>query len=141
MIRRPAFTLLELLLVLLVLSILLGLALPRIAAAGNRTAVRAAAADAASLFESARRTAIYHRAPVAIAIDTVAGTLRTHSDSVVLARRDLWSSFGVRLSASRDSTAYDARGLGVGAANLSLVVRRGGAADTVFVSRLGRVRY
>jgi hypothetical protein len=61
-------------------------------------------------------------------------------DSVALLRRDLRSVFGVRLSASRDSMAYDARGLGLGAANLSLVIRRGAAAETVFVSRLGRVR-
>jgi hypothetical protein len=37
--------------------------------------------------------------------------------------------------------AFDARGLGVGAANLSLVARRGRFADTLFVSRLGRLRY
>jgi hypothetical protein len=35
---------------------------------------------------------------------------------------------------------YDPRGLGFGAANLSLVLSRGDAADTLTVSRLGRVK-
>jgi hypothetical protein len=37
--------------------------------------------------------------------------------------------------------AFDARGIGIGVANLSMVVRRGAATDTLFVSRLGRVRF
>jgi prepilin-type N-terminal cleavage/methylation domain-containing protein len=137
---RSAFTLLEILVVLTILSILLGMSLPRIASAADRAAVRAATREAAGVFASARAAAIYRREPVAVTIDTVTGAVASRSDSVALLRRDLRSAFGVRLSASRDSMAYDARGLGVGAANLSLVIRRGAAAETVFVSRLGRVR-
>ena len=59
----------------------------------------------------------------------------------MLLRRDLAIGYGVRISASRDSMAFDARGLGMGAANLSLVARRGRAVDTLFLSRLGRIRY
>jgi prepilin-type N-terminal cleavage/methylation domain-containing protein len=137
---RSAFTLLELIVVLTLLSILLGLSLPRIASAADRAAVRAATREAAGVFASARAAAIYRREPVAVAIDTVMGAVFSRMDSVALLRRDLRSVFGVRLSASRDSMAYDARGLGLGAANLMLVIRRGAAAETVFVSRLGRVR-
>jgi hypothetical protein len=36
--------------------------------------------------------------------------------------------------------AYSATGLGFGASNASLVVSRGAAADTVSISRTGRVR-
>lgn len=137
---RTGFTLPELLVVLLLLSIVLGVAFVRLAAAADRAAVRAAVSDAASLFGRARSAAIYRRAPVAVHIDTVAALLLTRSDSLVLQRRDL-RALGVHISASRDSMAYDGRGLGVGAANLSLVVRRGQAAETLFLSRLGRVRY
>ena len=47
---------------------------------------------------------------------------------------------GVTLEASRDSIAYAASGLGWGAANSTVVARHGVAAETVWVSRLGRVR-
>ena len=138
--RAPGFTLPELLVVLLMVSIVVGLAFVRLGAAADRAAVRAAVSDAASVFIRARNSAIYRRAPVAVRIDTLSGLLLTRADSIVLRRRDL-KAFGVHLSASRDSMAFDGRGLGVGAANLSLVVRRGQAADTLFLSRLGRVRY
>ena len=48
---------------------------------------------------------------------------------------------GVSLSSTRDSITFDVRGLGWGAANLTLSVRRGAAAETLTVSRLGRVKY
>lgn len=134
------FTLPEILVVLLLMSIVLGFAFVRLGAAADRAAVRAAVSDAASVFIAARNAALHRRAPVAVHIDTLTALLLTRADSVVLGRRDL-RSFGVHLSASRDSMAFDGRGLGVGAANLSLVVRRGLAADTLFLSRLGRVRY
>lgn len=134
------FTLPELLVVLLLVSIVLGLAFVRLGAAADRAAVRAAVSEAASVFIGARNAAIYRHAPVAVHIDTASAVLVTRGDTLVLRRRDL-HAFGVRLSASRDSMAFDGRGLGVGAANLSVVVRRGQAADTLFLSRLGRVRY
>ena len=134
------FTLPELLVVLLVVSVVLGLAFVRLGAAADRAAVRAAVSEAAAVFIGARNAAIYRRAPVAVHIDTVAALLLTRADTLVLRRRDL-KALGVYLSASRDSMAFDGRGLGDGAANLSLVVRRGQAADTLFLSRLGRVRY
>ena len=138
--RAVGFTLPELLVVLLLASIVLGFAFVRLGAAADRAAVRAAVSEAASVFIAARNAAIYRRAPVAIRIDTLSGLLLTRADSLVLRRRDL-RALGVRLSASRDSMAFDARGIGIGAANLSLVVRRGQAVDTLFLSRLGRVRY
>ena len=139
--RRGAFTLAEMVVVLLVVGVLLGLVFSRIGPATDRSAVRAAAMDAAAVFGAARNAAVYRRAVVAVVIDTARGTLVAHSDSTVLLRRDLRSSYGVQLSTSRDSMAFDARGLGLGLANLSLVARRGAAVDTVFISRLGRVRY
>jgi prepilin-type N-terminal cleavage/methylation domain-containing protein len=139
--RRAGFTLPELLIVLCLISILFGLAVARIAAAADRTAVRSAAADAATVFTAARTAALYRRAPVAVIIDTLSRTIAARSGAVLLVRRDLGGVYGVRLSVSRDSMAFDARGLGLGAANLSLVARRGRAVDTLFLSRAGRVRY
>ena len=139
--RGVGFTLAELLVVLTVLAALLGIAVLRIGAAADRSAVRAATAEAASVFHSARSAAIYRRSPVAVLIDTLRATLTSRTDLEPLVRRDLWQSYRVRITATRDSMAYDARGLGIGTANLSLVARRGRFADTLFISRLGRLRY
>jgi hypothetical protein len=57
-----------------------------------------------------------------------------------LIRRDLTARYGVTLAATRDSTAYAPNGHGFGAANLSLVIARGRVADTISISREGRVR-
>ncbi|MFL5612786.1 MAG: prepilin-type N-terminal cleavage/methylation domain-containing protein [Gemmatimonadaceae bacterium] len=139
--RHAAFTLVELLVVLSVMAVLLGLATLRIGTAADQSAVRSAASEAAAVFTAARNAAIYRRAAVAVAIDTVYATVGAYSDSLLLYRRDLGTTLGVRLSATRDCMAFDARGLGVGVANLSLVIQRGAARDTVFISRLGRVRW
>jgi hypothetical protein len=54
--------------------------------------------------------------------------------------RGVAHAHGVRLVATRDSLVYDAHGVGWGAANLSVIVRKRAVAETVFVSRLGRIR-
>jgi hypothetical protein len=76
---------------------------------------------------------------VAVVVDTVHGVVRVSGERLVL-ERGVQALYGVRLSATRDSMAYDARGLGYGAANLSIVAHRGRVAETLYVSRLGRVR-
>jgi prepilin-type N-terminal cleavage/methylation domain-containing protein len=139
--QRFAFTLAELLVALCVLSILLGMSIMRIGAAADRSAVRAAAADAAAVFIGARNAAIYRRSPITVLIDTTFGTLVTRADTLVIGRRNLEASYGVRISCTRDSMSFDVRGLGSGVANLSLRIRRGNVTDTLFLSRLGRVRY
>ena len=134
-------TLAELLVVMAIMAIVLAYATLRLAQAADRTAVRSAAAEATTAFNGARQAAITRRGSVAVLIDTISLRLQIVADTEVLSSRDLGTEYGIRLGSSRDSMAYDAHGVGLGAANLSLVVRRGRAAETVFVSRLGRVRH
>jgi Tfp pilus assembly protein FimT len=106
----------------------------------DRVAVRSAMAEAAALVARARDEALAQRTVVSLRVDTVAATLALSARGEPLARHALGQAHGVRLSTSRDSISFDVRGLGYGAANLTLVARRGSAADTLVVSRLGRVR-
>jgi hypothetical protein len=129
------------LVVLLIAAVLLALAGVRISDAADRAAIRGAIADAAAVIATARNASIHRRQPIAVSIDTVRGIITVHADTALLLQRDLWTLYAVRLSASRDSMAFDAHGLGIGAANLSLIVRRQRSVDTLFVSRLGRLRY
>jgi hypothetical protein len=95
----------------------------------------------ARVFAAARESAIARRSAVSVSFDTVAGAVEVRSLGAVLLRRSLRAAYGVALAANRDSMVYDPRGLGFGASNLSVVLRKGKAVDTLVVSRLGRTRW
>ncbi len=138
--RRPAYTMLELLVVLSIVAVVLSLALPRTLLVLDRLAVHAAAGDVAATLGTARTVALAGGSSVAIDVDTASGVLRVRRGDEMLWSRNIGQAHGVEVRASRDSLAYDSRGLGRGAANLSVILHRRAAVETVFVSRLGRVR-
>jgi prepilin-type N-terminal cleavage/methylation domain-containing protein len=140
-VRRSAFTLLELLVVVTLAGLLMGLALPRFAALRDAASVHAAMADLSSSFSMARQSAISQRVTVAVVLDTAAGSVELHIGGRTIARRPLRSAYGIVLRANRDSAVYDGRGLGYGVSNLSVVIRRGTMVDTLTMSRLGRLRW
>lgn len=125
---------------LTVLAVMMGIAVPRVAAGAARRAVQDAARDVALLLASARQIAATSFEGAAVAFDGEAGVVRIVVGGDTVRSADLAAVHGVRLATSRDSLAYDWRGLGVGAANLTITVTRASAAETLFVSRLGRVR-
>jgi prepilin-type N-terminal cleavage/methylation domain-containing protein len=135
------FTLVELALSLSIMSILSAIALPRAARFIDSAHVRGAVIEIESLFESGRHLAIARGAQVALEIDPVSGSAYVIADTDTLRSRQISAEHGVELSAPRIRMVYSAIGLGYGAANLSVVVRRNAVADTVVVSRLGRVRH
>jgi type II secretory pathway pseudopilin PulG len=107
----------------------------------DRVATRDAVRAAGSLVERARDEAVALHTPVSVKIDTAAATLALLAGGLTLGITPLHELHGVTLSTTRDSITFDIRGLGYGAANLTLVARRGRATDSLVVSRLGRVRY
>jgi Tfp pilus assembly protein FimT len=131
---------LELVTVLALTALLLAIAIPRVHQVVERAAVRGAVADFVTTLSVARQTAV-SRGGAAVAIDAGSASVYVLRAGDTLVSRRLGSVFGVTVRATRDSLAYDARGLGIGAANLTFVVARGSTADTVVVSRLGRVRW
>jgi Tfp pilus assembly protein FimT len=131
----------EMVAVLALTGIMLGIAIPRVRLAAERAAVRGAVADIVTTLSTARQMAVSRGGGVAVSVDPAAGTLHVLHDGETVATRPLGDMFGVSIRSSRDSLAYDARGLGSGAANLTFVVLRGTTSDTVVVSRLGRVRW
>jgi prepilin-type N-terminal cleavage/methylation domain-containing protein len=137
---RHGTTLPELLLVLVVVGVLGSIAVVRISALRDRMGVRSATAETVATFAVARRWAVTRATRTAVSIDTTAGALTVRSYGDTVAHRLLARSHGVTLASTRDSMAYAPNGLGYGASNLSIIVRRGAVADTIAVSRLGRVR-
>ncbi len=133
-------TLPELLIVLAMIGTLLALAVPPLAASADRAAVHAAARDIETLFADARGQALARQVAVWIRFDGASGQVRLRVPGVGTRIRGVGSQYGVAVTASRDSMSYDAFGLGYGGANLTVVVARGRARDSLVVSRLGRVR-
>jgi Tfp pilus assembly protein FimT len=138
---RRGYSLMQMLVVLTIIALLCGISIPRLSSARDASAVRGAATQVVTALALARSAAVLRASRVAVVIDPAAATLRVLADAETLHVRALRPEFGVTLEATRDSVAYGPTGRGYGAANSSIILRRGSAADTVFVSRLGRVRH
>jgi prepilin-type N-terminal cleavage/methylation domain-containing protein len=137
---RRGVTLIELTVVLAMTGLMAGFAVPRFMAFRDATAVRAAATSTVALLSLARHAAIRRSAVTAITFDTSSALITVFSGPDTVERRLLGAIHGIRLAVTRDSIAYSASGMGYGAANTRAILSRGAAAETVTVSRLGRVR-
>jgi len=138
--HRRGSTMIEQLWVLLLVGILVGLAVGGGAKILDATVVRASANDVASAFASARDQAIATGTRTAVELNSRAGRVVVHADADTTLRLELQRMRSVSLESTRDSMAYAPSGLGFGAANLRVIVQRGTSADTITVSRLGRVK-
>jgi prepilin-type N-terminal cleavage/methylation domain-containing protein len=137
---RRGMTLVELSLALAIAGILATAGVSGARRLLDGMSVRAAAAEAHTLFGAARQFAILRGRMVTLEIDTAGRRLVLRAGADTLRVRELGQVHGVGLAATRLATSYAANGVGYGASNLTLVVMRGRAADTLTVSRLGRVR-
>src|SRR3954469_20487900 len=138
---RSGFSLIDVTITLCILSILSAIALPRAGSFLDAVHVRGAVTEIESLFSTARHLAIARGAQVAVELDSARATIAVSANGDTLRKADLGAEHDVRFSATRGRMVYSATGVGYGAANLSVVVRRRLAVDTVVVSRLGRVRH
>jgi Tfp pilus assembly protein FimT len=138
---RPAFTIFELTLTLCILSILSAIAIPRAGRLIDSIHVRGAATEIEALFSVARHLAIARGALSTVEVDPVKRVMRVSVGEDTVRTLELGTTHDVQLVATRTRMSYGPTGMGYGAANLSVVVRRNSAVDTVFVSRLGRLRH
>ena len=134
-------SLLELLLVLAMLGVLLGIALPRLGAWRDRGAVHEARREIVSALAAARAAALARGTTASVVLNDADATVRVLADTETVLVHAVGAELGVTVRATRDSIAYAPSGRGAGAANTTIIVARGAAADTVSVSRLGRVRW
>lgn len=136
----PGFTLIEQVVIIAVLGIVLAIALRVLGQALDALAVRGAAREIRDVFATAREYAVAGGVRTAVQIDPALVELSAHAGVDKISVRPIGQLHGVTLSTSRDSMAYSPSGLGYGASNLRIIVVRRWAAETVTVSRLGRVR-
>lgn len=114
--------------------------LPSMKRGFDRLQTRGAAHDVMSAFFVARASAVARGRRTAVLIDAVRSRVIVVAAGDSLLVRDIGTGRGVAVTASRDSMTYFPDGLGLGAANMSVLLRRGSAVDTVIVSREGRVK-
>jgi prepilin-type N-terminal cleavage/methylation domain-containing protein len=138
---RRGVTFPELVIVLVIVGVLLALAIPRLAGWLDRIAVDRAAQEISTFHDAARFTAIARsqRVRLDFSSDSLHATLEGPTDSVFL-RWPGPARHGVSLTASRAATRFQSNGLGLGAANTRLILRRGAAAETLTTSLLGRLK-
>lgn len=134
-------TLLELVVALTILSIVAAETVPRMQRIADQIGARGAAGDAAAMLGSARQLALSRWMRATVGIDTVGGVLTLSVGTDTVLRRDERRAHGAALHATRLSATYTPLGLALGVSNLTLIATRGVAAETVTVSRLGRVRW
>ncbi|MFL5469231.1 MAG: Tfp pilus assembly protein FimT/FimU [Gemmatimonadaceae bacterium] len=138
---RHAFTIFELTITVCILSVLSAIAMPWAGKLLDRVHVRGAVMQIEALFSSARHIAIARSARATVDIDTAARTIYVSVGNDTVRKAMIGGENDIRLGANRTQMSYAATGMGYGAANLSVFVRRNSAVDTVFVSRLGRLRH
>lgn len=138
---RRGISLVEISFVLTLLGILLGTTAPTLVQLVDRARVDAATREIARLYAGARFRAVYRGIFVTVTVDTIAGTVTVRDAGAAGESREIEQAHGVALRASRRVATFAPTGLGYGAANTSVIVRRGSVADTVVMSRLGRLRH
>jgi prepilin-type N-terminal cleavage/methylation domain-containing protein len=137
---RRGFTLIEIVLVLVVMGLAFGIALPRLNALQNSLAVSRAAEEIVAAHRRARVIAVLRSRPVVLSVSADTLTIRLEGAST-----DVWGSSGpaaagVALSGPTRRITFSPVGLAMGVSNASFPLARGSATRTVIVSRLGRIR-
>ena len=139
--RHDGFTLIEIVIVLTLAGLLSAITIARAGAFIDSIEVRGATTEAESMFSRARNIAVARGTQTTLDIDPQSSTLSIRNSSELLSSRDLGEAHGVTIYSNRTSITYSPIGLGYGAANFTMVLSRGRATDTIYVSRLGRVRH
>ena len=137
---RTGTTLIEIGVTISILGLMAGMTFPRFGSYRDRVAVDAATSSTLSLLATARHAALRRATRTAMHFDTARAIVLVVAGVDTLELRPLREVHGVSLATTRDSIAFAPSGLGYGAANTQIILRRGAAADTIAVSRLGRAR-
>jgi prepilin-type N-terminal cleavage/methylation domain-containing protein len=138
--NRHGFSLIESIIVISIAALLSGVVISKAGSFIDHMEVHGASTETESMFSRARHIAIARGAQTTLDIDPVRRTLSIRGNTEVLSTRDLGAAHNVTIETNRTSIAYSPVGVGYGAANFTMILSRGSAADTLYISRLGRVR-
>jgi len=137
------FTVLELLIVICIAGLLVGFWTPRAARLMDWIATERAVRDVTTALAVARHGAV---------LEATRTRLTIHSDSLLIDRFEAqgwepwWrrpgpTSHGVTLQTSNPIVVFGPTGMGWGVSNTRIVLTRGSQAETITMSRVGRVKH
>ena len=136
------FTLPELAIGIVLIGALTAVAAPRLRPALDRAATRAAAVEVTTALATTRQLAIAQgvRARLVIAADSLRLDVWNGSTWIAATRWPGPAAHRVTLQVSNPVVAYSPLGIGWGASNTTITLRRGSQVETITTSRVGRVR-
>jgi prepilin-type N-terminal cleavage/methylation domain-containing protein len=139
---RRGFTFVEIIIVLVVLSVLATLVTPRLTNRLDHLAVDRATSEIATFYRAARFRAVTRssRIRVEIGLDSLLAVYEGATDSVA-ARHTGPARHGVGLRTTQRVLRIGPTGLGWGATNTTIVLTKGAAAESLTVSRMGRMKH
>jgi Tfp pilus assembly protein FimT len=137
---RTGFTIIETTLAICLICLLGAIAAPSVSRLLDGIEVRQAAIEVETLFSSARHLAIARGAQTSVDIDTAKRIVSVRIGADTVRKRELGKEHQIEIRANRSSVTYSQIGIGYGAANVTIVLKRNASVDSVVVSRLGRVR-
>jgi len=147
--RRHGFTLIEMLMVVVIISLTTLMAVPRFRSAVNRSNMLGARAKVMASFATARATAASSGRVTTLNVNAnrvwVTATPRRKApivgntvDTIVLPK-NLSTMYGVTATPSNGTVNIGQTGLGTGGAETSIILSHGNLADTIRISQYGRV--
>jgi prepilin-type N-terminal cleavage/methylation domain-containing protein len=136
---RRGYTVVELTLVLAIISLLLGIALPRIGPLHDGWSAEQGAQAVILAHSRARVAAVLLSRPLVLTVAPDSLRIATLADSVVW-RGPGPTAEGASLAGPIRKLTFSPVGLSMGLSNATFRITRGAAVRTVIVSRLGRVR-
>ena len=147
--RRKGFTLIEMLMVILIISMLVLISYPKISSAMVKTNVRGARTTLANMFSKARTAATQSNRKTRLKFGGNRVWIVASPRLVALAGstvdtigpvENLNTVYGVSVTSPVDSVTFDPRGLAAGfGATSTLKVAKSGHTDSLVVDGLGRV--
>jgi prepilin-type N-terminal cleavage/methylation domain-containing protein len=140
--RKSGFSLIEVLVVIVIASVLMAIVVPRYGSIVGAMNLRSAKQEIAAVMAQARGTAIQTGRTVRVVRSTNLVSLITDvgAGPVIVTQLDLGAQFGVTVSSTTDTVAYDSRGLVIGnSGTIKFVVSKGTARDSMCLMALGKI--
>lgn len=140
---RVGFTVLELMVVICIAAVLAAVWLPRSARMLDQLATERAVRDITTALAVARHGAVLRstRARLTISADSLRIDRFEEQGWKPWWRKPGPASHGVALETSNPIVVFGPSGMGWGVSNTTIVLRRGSHAETITMSRVGRVKH